>query len=103
MRGRMQRRIARESTCAAVSPRREKLKDVLVIAEEKGLFRGARTKVVRGRMPEALVSKAKARTGINSDMDLLEVALASLAVSDDYPEWLLSRKGTIRQRIDLEF
>ena len=81
----------------------QKLKDVLVLAEERGLFRGARTKVVRGRMPEALVSKAKTRTGIKSDTDLLEVALANLAVGDDYPEWLLSRKGTVRQDIDLEF
>ncbi len=81
----------------------EKLKDVLIIAEKSGLFRGARTKVVRGRMPEALVNKAKARTGIKSDTDLLEVALANLAVADDYPEWLFSRRGTITPDIDLEF
>jgi hypothetical protein len=83
--------------------KRNKLKDVLVIAEERGLFRGARTKVVRGRMPEALVSRAKARTGIKSDTELLEVALANLAVADDYPEWLLSRKGTVSPDVDLEF
>ena len=77
------------------------LKHVLVIAEEKGLFRGARTKVIRGRMPEALVNKAKARTGIKSDTQLLELALANLAVADDYPEWLLSRKGTVSRDIDL--
>ncbi|MGI8784149.1 MAG: hypothetical protein ACR2L2_10940 [Acidobacteriota bacterium] len=86
-----------------VSPKGEKLKNVLLIAQQRGLFRGARTKVVRGRMPEALVSKAKARTGIQSDTALLEVALANLAVADDYPEWLLSRRGTVSQDIDLEF
>jgi hypothetical protein len=85
------------------SPKNEKLRDALVIAEESGLFRGTRTKVVRGRMPEALVNKAKARTGITSDTDLLEVALANLAVADDYPEWLLSRRGKIAQDTDLEF
>ena len=68
-----------------VSLKAEKLKDMLLIAEESGLFRGARTKVVRGRMPEALVTKAKARTGIRSDTELIEVALANLAVADDYP------------------
>ncbi len=81
----------------------ERLKDVLEIAEEKGLLRGARTRVVRGRLPEALVSKAKTRSGIKSDTDLLEVALANLAVGDDYPEWLLSRRGTVNEDIDLEF
>ena len=83
--------------------KRNKLKDVLVIAEERGLFRGARTRVVRGRMPEALVSRAKARTGIKSDTELLEVALANLAVADDYADWLLSRKGTVSRDVDLEF
>jgi hypothetical protein len=80
-----------------------KLKDILTIAEEKGLFRGTRTKVIRGRMPEALVSKAKARTGIKSDTELLELALANLAVADDYPEWLLSRRETVSPDVDLEF
>jgi hypothetical protein len=80
-----------------------RLKDILTIAEEKGLFRGTRTKVMRGRMPEALVSKAKARTGIKSDTELLELALANLAVADDYLDWLLSRRGTVSPDIDLEF
>lgn len=81
----------------------ERLRDVLVIADKAGLFKGTRTKIVRGRMPEALVNKAKARTGIKSDTDLLEVALANLAVADDFPEWLLSRKGTVNKDLDLEF
>ena len=76
---------------------------MLIIAEERGLLTGSRTSMVRGRMPEALVSKAKARTGIKSDTDLLEVALAHLAVADDYPEWLLSRRGSVSPDIDLEF
>ena len=83
--------------------RSEKFKNVLVLAQEKGLLRGARTKMVRGRMPEALVEKAKDRTGIQSETDLLEVALANLAVADDYPEWLLSRRGAVDADIDLEF
>ena len=81
----------------------ERLKDVLVIADEAGLLKGSRTKVVRGRMPEALVNKAKARTGIRKDTDLIEVALANLAVADDFPEWLLSQKGTLNKDLDLEF
>lgn len=85
------------------SPKGERLKEALVIARERGLFRGPRTKVVRGRMPEALVNKARARTGVKSDTDLLEVALANLAVADDYAEWLLSRRGSVRDDIDLEF
>jgi hypothetical protein len=53
-------------------------------------------------MPEALVNKAKSRTGIESDTELLEVALAHLALADDYPDWLLSRRGSITPDLDLD-
>jgi hypothetical protein len=80
-----------------------KLREVMVTAEKEGLFRGKRTEVVRGRMPEALVTRAKKRTGIESDTYLIEVALASIAVADDYADWLLSRRGTVGSELDLEF
>ena len=88
---------------AATAPRAGKIHDMLMIAEQRGLLRGTRTRVVRGRMPEALVARAKARTGAKSDTDLIELALASLAVADDYPEWLLSQRATVSREIDLEF
>jgi len=75
----------------------------MVVAEREGLLRGERTQVIRGRMPEALVARAKKRAGINSDTDLIEVALANIAVEDDYADWLLSRRGTVSREADLEF
>jgi len=75
----------------------------MVIAEKEGLLRGERTQVVRGRMPEALVARAKKRTGIDSDTDLIEVALANIAVADDYADWLLSRRGVLDREADLDF
>jgi hypothetical protein len=83
--------------------RSRKLRDVMVIAENEGLLRGDRTRIVRDRMPEALVAKAKRRTGIDSDTELIEVALANIAVADDYADWLLSQRGTISGEADLEF
>lgn len=80
-----------------------KLNEVMVIAEQEGLLRGERTEVVRGRMPEALVARAKKRTGITSNTDLIEVALANIAVGDDYADWLLSRRGSVTPEADLEF
>jgi len=83
--------------------RSRKFQDLLVMAEREGLLHGGRTQIVRGRMPEALVSQAKKRTGIKSDTDLIEVALANIAVGDDYVEWLLSQRGTLDPEVDLEF
>jgi hypothetical protein len=80
-----------------------KFKEVLVMAEREGLLDGGRTQVVRGRMPEALVSQAKKRTGIKSDTDLIELALANIAMGDEYADWLLSQRGTIDPEVDLEF
>ena len=83
--------------------RSSKLRDVMVIAEKEGLLRGERNQVVRGRMPEALVARAKEHTGIGSDTALIEVALASIAVADDYADWLLFRRGAVGSEADLEF
>lgn len=79
------------------------LREVLTIAEERGLLSGSRTHVLRGRMPVGLVQQAKLKSGISSDSKLLEAALANLAVADDYAQWLLAQRGTINPELDLEF
>jgi hypothetical protein len=97
-------------TSSAAGPRNRlsnarsgKLHEVMTIAEQEGLLSGERTQVIRGRMPRALVARAKNRTGIASDTDLIEIALANIAVADDYTDWLLSQRGTIPAEVDLEF
>src|SRR5450432_1334853 len=79
------------------------LKEVLTVAAERGLLSGTRTHVLRGRMPAGLVREAKLKSGITSDSKLLEAALASLAVADDYAQWLLAQRGTVSPELDLEF
>ncbi len=79
------------------------LQEILMIAEQRGLLAGSRTHVVRGRMPVGLVEQAKLKSGISSDSKLLEAALANLAVSDDYAQWLLAQRATVNPELDLEF
>jgi hypothetical protein len=83
--------------------RSARFREALAIAQQTGLLRGAKTQIVRGRMPEALVRKAKASSGARSNTELIEMALANLAVADQYPDWLLSQRGTVDKEIDLEF
>lgn len=100
------KRIAPSATrrrAALFSARSGRLREVMTIAEQEGLLGGERSQVIRGRMPRALVARAKNRTGIASDTDLIEIALANLAVADDYTDWLLSQRGTIPAGVDLEF
>jgi hypothetical protein len=81
----------------------DRFHEALTIAQQTGLLRGAKTHIVRGRMPEALVRKAIAISGARSTTELIELALANLAVADQYPDWLLSQQGTVDKEIDLEF
>jgi hypothetical protein len=43
-----------------------------------------KTARISGRISPALIARAKARTGIASDSELIEFALASLALDDDF-------------------
>src|SRR5215467_2476641 len=52
--------------------RSDRFQEALAIAKEAGLLRGAKTEVVRGRMPRALVEKAKTTSGARSDTELIE-------------------------------
>jgi hypothetical protein len=81
----------------------KRAREAVTLAEELGLLSGARTHVVRGRMPVELVERAKQRTGITSDTKLIEAALANIAVEDDYWAWMRKHHGTISPDLDLEF
>ena len=81
----------------------DRVHNAVAIAEQKGLLKGRRTLVIRGRMPEELVAEAKRKTGITSDSKLLETALANIVAADDYAEWLFSQRGTVDVGLDLDF
>ncbi len=73
----------KEARAAVKSVRRRtadksgRLQEALTIARETGLLKGARTELVRGRRPKALVVRAKERSGVASNTELIEVALAA--------------------------
>jgi hypothetical protein len=102
---RASRKIAEEAGIEEfeVGSLKKRAESVREWANAKGLLEGGKDLVIRGRMPKRLVSAAKAKTGIKSDTKLIEVALANLAIGDDYGEWLLSKAGVIPKDIDLEF
>ena len=75
---------------------------VLETAKDVGLLAGARSRIA-GRIRKHLVDAAKARSGIKSDTDLLEYALARVALEDDFGPKLVARKGRVPPDIDLEF
>ncbi|HLH89529.1 MAG TPA: hypothetical protein VKX28_13840 [Xanthobacteraceae bacterium] len=95
----MTRKLRAEVSRSDANPRRNA---VLATVKDAGLLSGARGRIA-GRIRKRLVKAAKARSGIRSDTDLLEYALARVALEDDFMQQLLTRKGRVPRDIDLEF
>lgn len=75
----------------------------LEFARAAGLLGGAKSARVAGRVPAELVAAAKKSAGLSSDTDLIEVALAKLAMEDDFGAKLVRDKGGLPRDVDVEF
>jgi hypothetical protein len=73
---------------------------VVAAAKQAGLL-GGENSHVGARVPQQLIQQAKARTGIDSTTDLVEYALAKVALEDDFGAKLVARKGVIESDLDL--
>jgi hypothetical protein len=82
----------------AISDRRG---GVIAAARDMGLI-GAKDKMISGRVPSALVEAAKARSGIQSDSELLLYALSKVALEDDFGPRLLALKGSVPKDVALD-
>jgi hypothetical protein len=80
-----------------------KTREIRRIAEAKGLIKkGGKNRMVTARMGDRLLAAAKQRTGITSDSELVEIAVANLAVGDDFGEWLLAQRGRLPKNFKLD-
>ena len=75
---------------------------VLATARDAGLLVGVSGRIA-ARIRQPLIDAAKARSGITSDTELLEYALARVALEDDFGAKLSAREGRVPPDIDLEF
>lgn len=69
-------------------------------AAAAGLTDGKKEKRLSGRAHEQLFDAAAARSGLDGS-ELLEYALAKVALEDDFAEKLISLEGSIGRDIDL--
>jgi hypothetical protein len=75
---------------------------VMLAAKRSGLLKGKNGRIA-GRVSPALVAQAKKHTGIKADTDLLEFALANVALEDNFAETFKSARGKIDTRLKLGF
>jgi hypothetical protein len=75
---------------------------VMEAAERAGL-REKKSSRIAGRVSPALIEQAKRRTGIESDTDLIEFALANIALEDDFAEAFKASRGKVDPDLKLDF
>ena len=95
--------VARHAVRRVVYPQgNPRRRAILETAKEAGLLSGASGRIA-GRIRKPLIDAARARSGIKSDTELLEYALACVALEDDFGRKLLALRGSVPKDIDLEF
>jgi hypothetical protein len=75
---------------------------VMRAAEQSGLLneKGGR---IGGRVSPALVRQAKRQTGIETDTDLIEFALATIALEDNFADVFKESRGKVDPKLKLGF
>lgn len=81
---------------------RERIQAVIESAKRSGLLE-EKTGRIAGRVSAELIEQAKARTGLTSDTELVEFALASLALEDNFAETFRKTQGTVDPSLKLGF
>jgi Arc/MetJ family transcription regulator len=75
----------------------------LEAAHAAGFLGGSKSARVAGRVSATLIAAAKRSAGVSSDTEVIEVALARLALEDDFGAKLARKKGTVSKELDIEF
>jgi hypothetical protein len=91
-----------QETQVAPVQARQRRRTVMDTARQLGLLKGENGRI-GGRVRRDLVAAAKQKSGIASDTELLEYALAKVAIEDDFGAKLVRRKGRVAKDIDVEF
>jgi len=75
---------------------------VMQAAEQSGLL-NEKSGRIGGRVSSALVKQAKRQTGIKTDTDLIEFALATVALEDNFAQVFKESRGKVDPELKLGF
>lgn len=74
---------------------------VVSAAVEAGLLGGERSSI-GARVPKPLLEAVRLKTGLTSTTEIVEYALAKVALEDDFGPRLLARRGRVAKDLDLD-
>ncbi|WP_271670661.1 hypothetical protein [Bradyrhizobium sp. CCBAU 51627] len=97
-----QKAYHREATTGRFVVGQARFEAVMRAAEKSGLLneKGGR---IGGRVSPALVRQAKRQTGIETDTDLIEFALATVALEDNFADAFKESRAQVDPKLKLGF
>ncbi len=94
--------VQRDAETAHLLISKARFEAVMQAAEQSGLLNKKRGRI-GGRVSPALVRQAKRQTGIETDTDLIEFALATVALEDNFAEAFKESRGKVDPELKLGF
>lgn len=94
--------VQRDLETGQASVSKARFEAVMQAAEQSGLLR-EKSGRIGGRVSLALVEQAKRQTGIETDTELIEFALATVALEDKFAEVFEGARGKIDPTVKLGF
>lgn len=94
--------VSLEVTSGRLVVSKARFEAVMQAAEQSGLLR-EKSGRIGGRVSPALVKQAKRQTGIEMDTDLIEFALATVALEDNFAEAFKESRGKVDPALKLGF
>jgi hypothetical protein len=101
-RGTRRAKRARSTASGQAAGRGAKFEAVMRAAESSGLLHDKSSRI-GGRVSPALIEQARRQAGIESDTELIEYALASIALEDRFAEVFKESKGKVHPALKLGF
>jgi hypothetical protein len=94
--------VRRKPTIGKFVVSKARFEAVMRAAEKSGLLntKGGR---IGGRVSPALIRQAKRQTGIEADTDLIEFALATVALEDNFADVFKESRGKVDSKLKLGF
>src|SRR5271166_5355601 len=94
--------VRREATEGRVVASKARFAAVMLAAERSGLL-SQKSGRIGGRVSPVLVKQAKRQTGIETDTDLIEFALATIALEDNFADVFKESRGNVDPELKLGF
>jgi len=94
--------VSREAKAGQIVISKARFEAVMRAAEQSGLL-SEKSGRIGGRVSPVLVRQAKRQTGIETDTDLIEFALATVALEDNFAETFKESRGTVDPELKLGY